>query len=459
MDRDGFGKIHSRQAAGAKHQGRYPIDQRDRQLAAGNQSGESQQRQPRGSQLALRREHERQRNEHRQQGDRPQVEGQGRSSGQPPAALDPVAPRLDALFEFRQASVEQEVADVPAARFRIPLPRVACQQQRGRRHFRLAVQATSREAFHHVSILVARGEVHRGIDACRIVAQHLLDNAHRFDELAPVHRRQGAQAANAVADGHLVGGLLLCLQLHQILDALPGFHQPVFDPVERHRQRGALSLQAAAELGDECAAHRRTRAGHVGHGQHHVLRIALGDIHQLVGPVLGEPAIGLFGQHAGADAAQVLDQRQSQHDRDGPQLAQLQRRDGLVGRYEAAQAFGVHPTVAMRDRLERDVIDARHACRRAARKARQLAAVALGQMPLRRANLFLDQVEVVEQPFGGRRDSSVVARRGGQRLAAIDQDFLVVGQAAEQQVGPATGAQAMLSRQGLAVAFHLVSTE
>ena len=55
--------------------------------------------------------------------------------------------------------------------------------------------------------------------------------------------------------------------------------------------------------------------------------------------------------------AQVFDQCQPQHDRNRPQLAQLQRRDALVGRDEAAEAVGIDAAVAVRDALEGDVVD------------------------------------------------------------------------------------------------------
>jgi hypothetical protein len=63
-------------------------------------------------------------------------------------------------------------------------------------------------------------------------------------------------------------------------------------------------------------------------------------------------------------AAQVFDQRQAQHDGDGPQLAQLQRGHFLIGVDEAAQRFGIDPAIAVRDDFQRDFVDARAAIRR-----------------------------------------------------------------------------------------------
>ena len=59
-----------------------------------------------------------------------------------------------------------------------------------------------------------------------------------------------------------------------------------------------------------------------------------------------------------ADAAQVFQQRQLQHDREGPQFAQLQRLDGLVGGDELGGVVAVDTTVHVGDQLQRQVIDA-----------------------------------------------------------------------------------------------------
>ena len=248
-----------------------------------------------------------------------------------------------------------------------------------------------------------------------------------------------------VADRDLVARLLLRFRLHQLLDRLARFGQSLLDPGERQGERRAVSLQPARELGDERAHHRRVRARHVRDHEDQALRIVLGDLHHLVGPRRGPVPVDRAARDPGADAAQVLDQRQAQHDGNGPQLAERQRRHRLVGRHEARQALRVDPAVAVGDRLEREVVDARKSGGRAVREPRQLAAVPLGQVPPGRADLLLDQVEVVEQPFGGRRDAAVRRDRRGQQVADFDQDVVVLDQPRQQPVarGPApTGARA-----------------
>ncbi|MNF91607.1 hypothetical protein D3C84_742130 [compost metagenome] len=149
--------------------------------------------------------------------------------------------------------------------------------------------------------MVARREVHGGIDRRRVLPQHLLDEAQALDELAPVGRRQQAQAADAVADGHLVGRLLLGIHLHHVLDGVPRLGQVLLDPGQRQGQRRALPLQPAHQLGDERTGHRRLRARHVGDAEHDTLRVALGSLGHPVGPVVGQAPIVPFGHDSPAD--------------------------------------------------------------------------------------------------------------------------------------------------------------
>jgi hypothetical protein len=58
----------------------------------------------------------------------------------------------------------------------------------------------------------------------------------------------------------------------------------------------------------------------------------------------------------------------------------------------------------MGDDLQREVIDARQSGGWSLEQARQLPAVALGEMSLGGADLIFDQIKIVEQPFAGRRD-------------------------------------------------------
>ncbi|KAF5056935.1 hypothetical protein DSECCO2_362070 [anaerobic digester metagenome] len=137
-------------------------------------------------------------------------------------------------------------------------------------------------------------------------------------------------------------------------------------------------MQAAREFSDEGAGHGRVRPGHVGDGQDQALGVGGGHLGHQVGPMSGAVAVYPAYGEAGRDPAQILDQGQTQHDGDGPQLAEFQGRHGLVGGHEAAQIFRVHAAVAVRDRLHGEVVDPRQAGGVPSVQLRKLTAVALG---------------------------------------------------------------------------------
>ena len=255
------------------------------------------------------------------------------------------------------------------------------QLDRFARHLAFGQPAALRYLLHDVTVAVTGGKIHLAVDAAGILTQGLLDNAHRLDELAPVHRPQKAEAADAVADGDLVGGLLLVLRLHQLLDRQAGLGEPLLNPGERQCQSGALSLQPARKFRNKRAHHRRVRPRHVRDHQNQALRVLLGDLRHLVRPIVGEVSVDPVGGDPGCNAPEILDQRQAQHDGDGPQFAQLQGGDRLVGCDETAETFRIHPPIAVRDRLQRDVIHARKPGRWTVQQARQFPAVTLWQVP------------------------------------------------------------------------------
>ena len=154
-------------------------------------------------------------------------------------------------------------------------------------HVAFEAPAVFGDLLHHVAIAVASGEFHPAVDSAGVLPQRLLHHAHGLDEFAPIERAQVAQAADAVAHRHLVGGLFLVFRLHHLLNRPAGFGETLLDPGERQGQRWTLPLQAARQFGHERALHRRVRASHVGDGHNQVLRILLGGLDQLVRPGVG----------------------------------------------------------------------------------------------------------------------------------------------------------------------------
>ena len=71
-----------------------------------------------------------------------------------------------------------------------------------------------------VAIAVAAAEVHPAVDARRIALQDLLDEADALEELAPVERRNQAEAADQVGHERLFGRLVLPFRSDRVLDRL-----------------------------------------------------------------------------------------------------------------------------------------------------------------------------------------------------------------------------------------------
>jgi hypothetical protein len=200
----------------------------------------------------------------------------------------------------------------------VPVPGLG-QTDRLARHLALRERAASRDGLHGAAVMVPRGGVHPWVDAGGILAQGLLDRAHALHELAPVHRIEDAQAADAVADGNLVGRLLLVLRMHQLLDGQIGLEKSLLEPSEGQGQ--AESLQSQRKLGDERTGHGRVGPRHVRSHQDQALRIFLGHRRHLLGPDGGSVALDARGGDPRTHTPQVLDESQAQHDGNGPQFA------------------------------------------------------------------------------------------------------------------------------------------
>jgi hypothetical protein len=135
-----------------------------------------------------------------------------------------------------------------------------------------------------------------------------------LDELPPVHRSQKSEAADAVADADLVCRLLLVFRLNQLFDRQTRLGEPLLDPGKRQCQRGALSLQLACKLRDERAHHWRPGPRHVRRNQNQALRILLNGLRHSGGPMVSLVSSDPSGAQAGSHPAQILDQRQPEHD-------------------------------------------------------------------------------------------------------------------------------------------------
>ena len=260
---DAFGEIHLRQGMRRHQQSGQPVRQRHGQLTSGQQRQNADreqppQRRPDGQGLG--------------QEARAESRGDQRDATQIHRERDPVgcstygfeAGKMNfrRSLEFRQAFVDQVEADVPC-----PCAHAAagidcgggspCQIDRLAGDFDLRQASPLRYLLGSVAVAIACAEIHPTIDAGRILEQSPLDDARALHELAPVNGAKHPQAADAVADRHLIGGLPLILGLHQLLDRQTRFGQSLLDPGQRQGESRTPSLQAARQFGDESANHWR----------------------------------------------------------------------------------------------------------------------------------------------------------------------------------------------------------
>ena len=369
-------------------------------------------------------------------------------------------PQLRTALELHSTLVDQVEADmrepIVAGGFGDALAR---EVDRPARHLAFGQMTALRKLLDRMAVAITGGKVHRSVDAARILTKDLFDGAHGLDELTPVGRPQESETADAVADGNLIGRLLLVARLHQMLDRQTRLGESLLDPRQRQRQSRALSLQAARELRNKRSRHGRARPRHVCDHQDQALRVLRRRLYHLIGPGFRQVPVHPAGGRPRDDASEILDQRHTQHDGDRPQLAEREGSDGLVCRHEAAKAVLVYAAVAVRDGLQGEVIHTGQAGRWAIRQARQFPAVASRQVALGCADLFFDQVEVVQEPFTGRGDAAVRADRGREEIARPDQYGFVRGQPWQQLVCSAPGSQFVGGGQRLAMLLHLIGAE
>ena len=112
----------------------------------------------------------------------------------------------------------------------------------------------------------------------------------------------------------------------------------------------------------------------------------------------------------------------------------------------------------MGDQFEHNVVNARKSGRRAVQETRQLPAVAPGQMPPGQLNLLFDQVEVVQQPFGGGGDDAAWIHSQGRSIEGPEH-VLVLAQPGQQPVGTPPRDHLVAGGESLGMARQLFDAE
>ena len=266
--------------------------------------------------------------------------------------------------------------------------------------------AATRQFLDRLAITVAAAEVLAGVNTCRILTQHVIDQADLLEEYVPVQCRQHAQAGDAIAHADLVPGLALRFAPEHLIGVGAVTAQVALQPVDTGLAQEIVIAQQVVQVQHEGIArthigcHVKERADFLfGQSARRKPVVLFDQVLDLAQKRCGFLAILPGPEDVVCQAAQVLHQGQAEHDGNGPEFADGQRRDGLVGLDEAQDVVLIQAAVGVGDQRQAQGIDAGIASQGPQRQLRQLSIIALGQIVPRLAEGFLDDVKIVEQPF------------------------------------------------------------
>ena len=367
-----------------------------------------------------------------QQADRPEVDGGGVGEDEASYATKETGTVRHVGLEIGAAPADEMVADVGRPARAAALAGLARALHRPEGHPELAVPGAVGQVLHGLAVAVAAQEVHPPVDRGRVPLQHSLDEAHRLEVLAPVEGRREAEARDDVRDGDLRRRLALVLAADRLLrDRLPQGEMRVHGVAHRREARAVLA-HTLQEL------HHERRVDLLRERR----RLPVPGGVDLCDVLVSRPACVACVDDLVRQAAQVLDERELEHARPGPQLADRERRHRLVAVHEANELLAVEAAVAVADELHGHGVDPSVAGELARGELGQLAVVAARQVLAHVADLRGDEVVVVEQPLRGRRDELPLVHALGHAEVRLAQDAGVVVEARE-------GVACIPSRRGI----------
>ena len=144
------------------------------------------------------------------------------------------------------ASPRDEVIAGKALAPRAPEPATCIARSRD---LQLRVPRTSRQLLDRVAATVARREVR--LRVIRVCAQHGVDEAHGFEQIRPVDRRDRAHAHDHVADGYARCALPLVLVADDLVRRGAQRRQASFEPRQCRRRLRILVAQPLQQLHGE----------------------------------------------------------------------------------------------------------------------------------------------------------------------------------------------------------------
>ena len=261
-------------------------------------------------------------------------------------------------------------------------------------------------------------------------AEHFVHQADALEQLGPIDVGNHAHAGDDVAHRDDAGALPLVLVVHDRISRRSLRGEMLVEPRQRRGDPGILIAQAVHELDGECFG--QSRAFTLGeHDRRRFGRVSA-RAQQPVGESVRLLPRGAAVHDQFGEPSQVFDQHDPERDGDRPEFADGQRLHLLVGAHEAAQQLGIEVAIGVCDEGPGHAEHPRISHERTVDQFRQLPIVAGRQCRADLTNLALDEVVVIDQPFGRRRDGAALVDRFGDHAIGVEQDSAIVGEPARQ---------------------------
>ena len=205
------------------------------------------------------------------------------------------------------------------------------------------------------------------------------------------------------------------LVVHDLVSCRFVIGQMLLQPYERWSHLRVLIPQALHELHDKC----RRQPGFIAMFAKQCVRLRCATVNpeQSVRNHVGFLPCDTAAHDALRCAAHVFHKYDPQRNRNRPELSNGERMDGLIGAHEAPQSLRIEATVGMRDERPSHAEYPRVAGEGAIGELRQFSIVTGRQIDANLADLLLDDVIIIEQPFSRWRDRA--SRVHGSRDVSI----------------------------------------
>ncbi len=265
------------------------------------------------------------------------------------------------------------------------------------RHLDLRPTRTPREHLDPGPVLVPGREIHGGESGNG--AQDFVHEADALEEPGPVDGGYPSHAGDDVPDGDVGRGLRLVLLGHHLVGRGALRSQMLVEPGQDRHDGEILAAKPLDELYGE-------RAGQGGVAQ--ASQDAVGTLdrpaaeaHQAIRRLIGPGPLLAGVDDQLRQASKVLHERHAKVDGDRPEFADGQRLDTLVGKDESPDCLHLEPAVGMGDVGPCQPVDTGIPREMARLDLRKQAVVAAWEVVPDATQLFVHDVEVVEDPLGG----------------------------------------------------------